>query len=463
MAISKLRTALRFFYLLSCLLCCLLLSISAYAGDWQHMTEACKLAKETPSRPNFEDCAIKFYGLTPVGPQIGSIAPQGSVALGLRASHTIMHPPSLTATPGTKSKESHFTTRGLYSVTNFYLMEGRYDFKMPALGQGNSTTATFEDQIDLSVFASRVNLNTQRFYGLGENSASAGLAEYRQLQDKVGASADWPITSWFSAGGTVQWVAPRIRGVSGTSVPSVASVYNNAAAPGILSQPTFLNPKGYLDVHTGSNTAQTWQRTKLRATFEHFADLDSSAYTFNRISGAATASFDLRHRMATLTLPWGKSMLCEPLQGGQCSMGQLVFNGLATASYTGTGSSVPFYFQPTLGGTDINGVDTLRGLTDFRLRDANRVLLQAEFDHHVWSLLGVSAFYDVGKVASNPGDLGLSHLRHDFGIGAFVKIQNKVVLRAYLGFGGGDGIHTGFKLPATSWGNWETMPMATFP
>src|SRR5882672_1046299 len=209
MAISNPRTALRFFYLLSCLLCCLLLSISAYAGDRQHMTEACKLAKETPSRPNFEDCAIKFYGLTPVGPQIGSIAPQGSVALGLRASHTIMHPPSLTATPGTKSKESHFTTRGLYSVTNFYLMEGRYDFKMPALGQGNSTTATFEDQIDLSVFASRVNLNTQRFYGLGENSASAGLAEYRQLQDKVGASADWPITSWFSAGGTVQWVERR--------------------------------------------------------------------------------------------------------------------------------------------------------------------------------------------------------------------------------------------------------------
>jgi len=51
MAISKLRTALRFFYLLSYLLCCLLLSISAYAGDWQHMTEACKLAKETRRAP----------------------------------------------------------------------------------------------------------------------------------------------------------------------------------------------------------------------------------------------------------------------------------------------------------------------------------------------------------------------------------------------------------------------------
>jgi hypothetical protein len=458
MAISKLHATL--------LSSCVLLSLHAYAGDWQHMTDACKIAKEKPNRQNIEDCAIKFYGLTPVGPQIGSIAPQGSVALGLRATHTIIHPPSASAPPDTKSKESHFTARGLYSITNFYLMEGRYDFLMPALGQGGLVTnpgAAFSDRIDLSVFASRVNLNTQRFYGPGENSTTTGLAEYRQLQDKVGASADWPITSWFSAGGTVQWIAPRILGVSGTSVPSVASVYNNAAAPGILSQPNFLNPKGYLDVHTGSNTTQTWQRTKLRATFEHFADLDSSAYSFHRISGIATTSFDLRRPLSTLTLPWWKSMFCEPLQGGQCSVGQLVFTGLATASYTGTGSSVPFYFQPTLGGTDINGVDTLRGLSDFRLRDANRVLLQAQFDHHLWSLFGISGFYDVGKVAANPGDLSLSHLRHDIGIGAFIKIQNKVVLRAYLGFGAGEGIHPGFKLPTASWGNWESVPMATFP
>ncbi|HYL96632.1 MAG TPA: hypothetical protein VET69_12585 [Terriglobales bacterium] len=375
---------------------------------------------------------------------------------------TLMHPPSKTAKPGTKSKESDFLARALYSPPNFYLLEGRYDFKMPAIGQGNATTATFEDLIKLSAFATRLNLATQRYYGLGEYTLLSNLSEYRQLQDKIGGSADWPITSWFSAGGTSQWLSPRILGVSGTSVPSVRARYNNANAPGILSQPSFMNYRAYLDAHTGSNTKQTWQRTKVRATFEHFTDLNSKTYTFDRVSGFATTSFDLRRGMATLTLPWWKSLFCQPLQT-QCSMGQLVFNGLVTASYVAAGSSVPFYFQPTLGGTDINGVDTLRGLVDFRLRAPNRVLLQAQFDHHIWLFFGLTGFYDVGKVALNPSGLGLSHLRHDEGIGLFFKVQNKVVLRAYLGFGGGEGLHPNFKLPSAIWGSWETMPMTTFP
>src|SRR5215467_12881623 len=236
----------------------LFVSIAGHAGDWAHMVQACKDAYEGPTRTSVEDCAIKAYGLTPIGPQIGSIAPQGSLGLGLRAKTTIMHPPSLTAKPGTKSKESDLLARGLYSPSNFYLVEGRYDFKMAALGQGNATTSTFEDQIKLSVFARRTNFARQRFFGLGENTLPTNLSEYRQLQDQIGGSADWPIMSWFSAGGTLQWVSPRIKGVSGTSVPSVGAVYDNSGAPGIASQPAFMNYKGYLDAHTGSNTTQTW-------------------------------------------------------------------------------------------------------------------------------------------------------------------------------------------------------------
>jgi hypothetical protein len=444
------------------LLSTFLLSNCAYAGDWDHVKQACKNAKDALTRATVEDCAIKFYGVTPLGPQVGSIAPQGNLGLGLRVTGTIMHPPSKGAKPDTKSSESDFLVRGLYSFSNFYLMEGQYDFKLPALGQGVATTSTFEDRIDIRVFASRLNLNKQRFYGLGENSVPTALTAYRQLQNQIGGSADWPLTSWLETGGTAQWVTPTILGVSGTTVPSVGTIYGNSGAPGIVSQPAFMNYKAYVDVHTGSNTTQTWQRTKLRATYEHFTDLESKAYTFDRMSGFASISFDLRRNLSSLTLPWWKSMLCEPMQT-QCSMGQLIFNGLATASYVGSASSVPFYFQPTLGGTDINGVDTLRGLLDFRLRAPNRILLQAQLDHHLWSFFGISGFYDLGKVAANPGGLGLSHLRHDFGIGAFFKIQNKVVVRAYVGFGGGEGIHPNFKVPSAMWGSWETMPMATYP
>jgi hypothetical protein len=71
-------------------------------------------------------------------------------------------------------------------------------------------------------------------------------------------------------------------------------------------------------------------------------------------------------------------------------MGKLVLKELLTASYLGSNRLVPFYYQPTLGGTDIGGVDTLRGLVDYRLRASNRILLQVEFYHNIqgphWSL-----------------------------------------------------------------------------
>lgn len=451
----------------------------AHAGDWKHMVQACDHARDElwskvsnskevkatgeQKRADIEDCGIKFYGLTPFGPQIGSIAPQGSIGLGVRAQKAVIHPPSKNAPADQKSKESDFTARGLYSLSNFYLLEGRYDFKMAALGQGNATTANFEDQVDIAVFASRLNLAKQRFYGIGEDTSQFGLAEYRQLDNKLGASADWPITAWFGGGGTLQWVRSSIMGPSNTSVPAVGATYGNAGAPGVLAQPSFMNYKAYLDIHTGSNTTQTWQRTKVRGIYEHFADLDSGTYSFDRMSGFATTSFDIRKNITALTLPWWQSVFCMPMSGGQCSMGQLRFNGLVTASYVGSGKAVPFYLQPTLGGTDINGVDTLRGLGDFRLRAPNRVLLQAQFDHPIWWFFGISGFYDVGKVATTPGDLTLSHLRHNIGVGAYIKVQNKVVLRAYVGFGGGEGAHPNVKFPSALWGSWETMPMATFP
>ncbi|HXM22248.1 MAG TPA: hypothetical protein VN948_13400 [Terriglobales bacterium] len=439
-------------------LACLLAALPALAGDWEHMKQACAVAKDAKDRPTIEDCAIKIYGLEPLGPQIGSIAPSGSVGLGLRFKYTIMHPSSKKEH---LSKESDFQARGLYSFTNFYLMEGTYDFHMPALGQGDATTAKFEDQITLSAFASRINLATQNFYGIGPNSTLAGLAVYRQLQDKVGASTDWPILSWFGIGGKIQWLQPIILGVTSTSVPSVGPTYGNASAPGVLSQPQFMNYQAFLHFYTPTSTPgkqrQTWQKTDVRATYEHYSDFDAGTYSFDRLSANARATFQIRLNSTDLNPPWWREVFCETIPGQQCTPGTLAFSGLVTASYVGSGHSVPFYYQPTLGGTDINGVDTLRGLVDYRLRAPNRVLLQAEFDHDVWGPIGIYGFYDLGKVALQPGDLSLSQLRHDVGVGVSFKVQNKVVLRGYIGFGAGEGSHPNFKLPSAMGG------MATFP
>jgi len=417
-----------------------------WSTSWDDAHKNCSDAKDTKVWSDVEGCAVTVYGLKPPGPEIGSIAPGSSVALGLGLKYTFMHPSSK---PDHVGAESDLHIRGLYSFTNFYLMEGRYDFKMPAIGQADATKShRFEDQITISGYVSRANLAKQNFYGIGPTTTLLGLAVYRQLQDKVGASTDWPILSWFAAGGTVQWLVPTIKGVSGTTTPSVAQSYGNQGAPGVSTQPGFMNYQGYLRLHTPVKSSQTWNVTEGRIAYDRFSDLDTGTYSFNRLSQSANTSFDLRRKLAELKTPWWKNIFCEPIVGEQCSMGQLVLKELLTASYVPSTHFVPFYLQPTLGGTDLDGVDTLRGLVDYRLRAPNRILLQAEFYHNIQGPIGLYGFYDLGKVALTPGDLDLAHLRHDVGVGVYFKVQDTIVIRGYIGFGAGEGSHPNFKLPS---------------
>ena len=417
-----------------------------WSTSWDDAHKNCSDAKATRAWSDVEGCAVTIYGLKPPGPEFGSIAPGSSVGLGLGLKYTFMHPSSEAGHVGSES-DLHF--RGLYSFTNFYLMEGRYDFKMPALGQADVTKSRrFEDQITLSVFVSRTNLAKQNFYGIGSTTTQAGLAVYRRLQDQVGVSADWPILSWFAGGGAVQLLLPTIKGLSGSSVPSVAQAYGNSGAPGVLTQPSFMNYQAYLRVHTPAKASQTSNSTEARIAYDRFSDLGTGTYSFNRLSESASTSFDFRHDLAELKPLWWKNLFCEPIVGAQCSMGQLVLRELLTASYVGPNQQVPFYFQSTLGGTDINGVDTLRGLVDYRLRAPNRVLLQTEFYHNIQGPIGIYGFYDVGKVALSARDLDPMHLRHDLGVGVYFKLQNQIVVRGYIGFGAGEGSHPNFKLPS---------------
>jgi hypothetical protein len=108
-------------------------------------------------------------------------------------------------------------------------------------------------------------------------------------------------------------------------------------------------------------------------------------------------------------------------------------------------AQVPFYFQETLGGADINGNDTLRGFVDYRFRGASRILFQAEYRHGIWGPLGFLSFYDLGRVAQRPSDISFDHTRHDIGVGLTISATNRVVTRMYVGFGTGEGIRPNYK------------------
>jgi hypothetical protein len=194
-------------------------------------------------------------------------------------------------------------------------------------------------------------------------------------------------------------------------------------------------------------TNQTRHRHDARITYDALHDLDSNAYSFHRIQLFGMGSYELRRRS---TDPFDRTAVqnfwCEQLVGNECRFGNLVLDGLITTASAAGGSAVPFYLQDTLGGTDRDGFDTLRGLRDFQLRAPDRALLQAEFYKDVNGWFGVYGFYDTGAVGLRLADLGVSNWRHDFGPGLFVRAGGRIVVRTFAAFGGGAGTRAGFKV-----------------
>jgi hypothetical protein len=144
-----------------------------------------------------------------------------------------------------------------------------------------------------------------------------------------------------------------------------------------------------------------------------------------------------------------QNLACPELRSRkQCSAGTVSFLASVSASYTGQASSVPFYLDETLGGADIYGNDTLRGFADYRFRGPSRMLFQAEYRHQVWGPVGFLSFADAGRVSASATDLAFEHLQHDFRMGLYVSATNRVVFRAYIGFGTREGIRPNGKFPS---------------
>ena len=146
---------------------------------------------------------------------------------------------------------------------------------------------------------------------------------------------------------------------------------------------------------------------------------------------------------------WLREAICWNQRGADyCTIGDLSLFARVDYAFTGAGSTVPFYLQNTLGGTDFQGLDTLRGYGDYRFRGPKRMFGQLEYRHPVFGPIGVLGFYDVGKVALDRSELSIDHLHHDFGIGLFARIGGREVARIYLGFGTREGTQLHPKMAA---------------
>ena len=259
------------------------------------------------------------------------------------------------------------------------------------------------------------------FYGMGPTTRLATRTNYDYRSHNITAEGLFKPTSWLRTGAVIGYLDPSVGVGHDANYPTIAAIFTDADAPGLAEQPDFIHTTVFTDVDYRDSRGNPRSGGFYHAAFGVWDDHSLDAYDFRRLDLNAwqhvPVSADKRH----------------------------VVSGHIGASFTNneTGDRVPFYFLPYVG-----GVDTVRGLKEFRFKDENALWMSAEYKWVAMKYVSLAGFVDAGKVARNWQDLKLSGLRRGYGFGVRVHTEKETFARLDFGAGGGEGWHTFLKLGA---------------
>ena len=268
----------------------------------------------------------------------------------------------------------------------------RADFSVPSLAAG---------RLEIGLEGTDRHDPEEDFYGLGADSREADRVSFLFDRRDVQGRAVVKPGGGLQAGVRVGRVATLVGAGRDSRFPSIEERFSDVDAPGLAQQPDF----SYRDLFAlldrrdqpGNPRAGGYYRIMWRG----YSDLDDDRYSFHLVDADLQHFFPIFDKKRVFAL-----------------RGRIVMTG------ADAGQIVPFYFCPTLGGSD-----SLRSVRDFRFRDNNTLAMTVEYRWEAFSGLDMALFTDVGKVASRPADLDLSDLEHAYGIGFRFNTFRSVFLR----------------------------------
>ena len=283
---------------------------------------------------------------------------------------------------GVIGDDVHFNALAAASIQKYWLIDVR--LTAPELSRGR----VFAD-----VHARRYDFPEEDFYGLGPESSRDNHTTYGLRSTDFGGTAGVRLTPWLSLGSGLEYMTPRVTT--------------------LFDQPDFLRSQLSVEINTREPRGNPRQGLRYALDYQHFDGRDGTRLDFDRVEA------DVQHYISIYK-----------------QRRVIALHGLVSVSDAATGATVPFYYQKTLGGPD-----DLRGFRQFRFRDRNMLLLQAEYRWEIFTAMDGAIFYDAGKVASRIEDLNFSDLESDYGIGFRFGTRNGVFLRVEGAFGSSAGAH----------------------
>ena len=252
----------------------------------------------------------------------------------------------------------------------------------------------------------------ERFFGLGETTVQDARTTYGFRNNTVALRGVLRPVRRLEISGRVALMRPRLNSGSDTEYRRTNEVLSDPQAPGLALQPNFVQTQVAFDFDARDAPGYPTRGGFYRVAFARWDDRDLNAFDFRRVDVLGT------HYV--------------PLTANKQHMlsGRFGF----TSATADTGARVPFYFLPSVGGSD-----TIRSFADYRFSAENVLWYGAEYQWTPRPYVSLDTFVDLAKVARTWGGLGSADTKKGYGFGVIGHTSKQTLARIDFGFGGGEG------------------------
>jgi hypothetical protein len=379
-------------------------------NDWANWKRDCHLMFTKPGKDDIISCATDTFRNRPFHFVAQTVVPGSGVGGG-----------GYFGKDFNNNDQTRLELTGVLTIRQFSFAEAKFTKRRPHFGSGN-----FEGDFAWKLFARNKQMTALPFYGLGPNTNVHNSVQFSERDTRAGIVVSNPMFPWLGLSGTFESLWPSVGGVTATKVISIQNVYTEQTAPGLATQPNFLHYQIFPYIH---HLFADRFLLDYRFRYGYFQDTSTGHYSFRR-----------------LDLDFGHSFFPERDNGHRRMDSIFTTRFKISLSDKSATHAIPFYLQETIGGSDIDNESTLRAFKDFRFRAPNTFLVQAECDRRIAGPVGLLVFYDAGKVAFAHSDINFNNMHQGFGGGLAFFMAGKVVFRAYVGLGGGEGAHPYFGI-----------------
>jgi outer membrane protein assembly factor BamA len=263
------------------------------------------------------------------------------------------------------------------------------------------------DRIFAEVRSTYRNLPQETYFGTGNaNTRPEDRTNYRSEDLGIGGQVGVRVRERVKVGTHIGWIKTTIGEGTSAQVPSVGEVFAPTDLPALDSQPTYLRTGAFVDADYRDEPGNPRAGGRYMAKWSSFQDRNLGRYDFSQYEMEVQQYFSFFNQRRVIAL-----------------------RAKTTFTQTGDGQQVPFYMLPTLGGSE-----DLRGFADFRFRDRNMVVFNAEYRWEAFSGLDLALFADAGQVAASARDIRVRDMKTAAGIGFRFNTAKKVFYRVDVGF-----------------------------